>query len=235
MPNESGGAEFALTADGKDLVLGLRSKNAEDLQRLPLFQVHADLAANGETVRDLAGSMDGYIRLAGGAGRVPSGALAFLAQDFLTELISSINPFTKSDPYTNFECAVLLLHFYDGVLEADPVLVQQTDKLRIFANTKIDLKTEKLDANFRTVPRKGLGLSLSNLVNPYIKVTGTLAKPALVIDPEGVLIEGGVAVATAGLSILAKSFKNRFLSDKDPCGTALADADKKFAARKSQE
>ncbi|RLA28118.1 MAG: hypothetical protein DRQ63_04280 [Gammaproteobacteria bacterium] len=234
-PNESGGADFALTADGKNLVLGLRSKNAEELQRLPLFEVRADLAANGETVRDLAGSIDGYIRVAGGAGRIPSGSLAFLAQDFLTELISSINPFTKSDPYTNVECAVILLHFYDGEIEADPVFVQQTDKLRIFANTKIDLKTEKLDANFRTVPRKGLGLSLSNLVNPYIKVTGTLGKPAVVINPEGVLIEGGVAVATAGLSILAKSFKDRFLSDKDPCGTALADADKKFADRKSQE
>ncbi|RLA31978.1 MAG: hypothetical protein DRR11_09420, partial [Gammaproteobacteria bacterium] len=234
-PIESGGADFALTADGNDLVLGLRAKNTEDLQRLPQFQVRADLAANGETVRDLAGSMDGYIRLAGGAGRIPSGALAFLAQDFLTELMSSINPFTKSDPYTNVECAVLLMHFYDGVIEADPVFVQQTDKLRIFANTKIDLKTEKLDANFRTVPRKGLGLSLSNLINPYIKVTGTLGKPALVIDPEGVLIEGGVAVATAGLSILAKSFKNRFLSDKDPCGTALADADKKIESRKKEE
>ncbi len=71
------GADFALTADGKDLVLGLRSKNAEDLQRLPLFEVRADLAANGATVRDLAGSMDGYIRVAGGAGRIPSGALCF--------------------------------------------------------------------------------------------------------------------------------------------------------------
>jgi len=113
--------------------------------------------------------------------------------------------------------------------------VQQTDKLRIFANANIDLKTEKLDANFKIVPRKGLGISLSGLVNPYIKVTGTLGKPALVIDPEGALIEGSLAVATAGLSILAKSFKNRFLSDKDPCGTALADADEKIEMRKRDE
>jgi hypothetical protein len=128
-----------------------------------------------------------------------------------------------------------LLHFDDGVLEADPVLVQQTDKLRIFANTKINLKTEKLDANFRIEARKGLGLSLSNLLNPYIKVTGTLAKPSVVIDPEGVLIEGGVAVATAGLSILAKGLKSRFLSAKDPCGKALADADAQYTARKTGE
>ena len=62
-----------------------------------------------------------------------------------------------------------------------------------------------------------------------------MAKPTLVIDPEGVLIEGGLAVATAGLSIIAKSLKNRYLSGKDPCGKALADADEKFADRKSKK
>jgi hypothetical protein len=120
------------------------------------------------------------------------------------------------------------------VVEGQPALVQQTDKLRIFANVNVDLKTEKLDASFKMTPRKGLGISLSGLVNPYIKLTGTLGKPALVLDPEGVFIEGGVAVATAGLSILAKSFKDRFLSEKDPCGKALAESDEKYRTRQSE-
>jgi hypothetical protein len=34
-----------------------------------------------------------------------------------------------------------------------------------------------------------------------------------------------VAVATGGISILAKSFKDRFLSEKDPCGKAVANFD----------
>ena len=54
-----------------------------------------------------------------------------------------------------------------------------------------------------TVPQKGLGLSVTDLVNPYVKLSGTLAKPSLTLDPEGVLLEGGTAVATAGISILA--------------------------------
>jgi hypothetical protein len=127
----------------------------------------------------------------------------------------------------------MLLHFDEGVVEGQPAFVQQTDKLRISANTKIDLKTEKLDVNFKMTPRKGLGLSISNIVNPYIKLTGTLGSPSLVVDPESLLIEGSVAVATAGLSVLAKSFKDRFLSGKDPCGKALAQADEKYKARKS--
>ena len=233
IPNESGQADFSLVADGKNLVLGLRARTERELQQLPLFEVRAELTANGETVRDLAGSMDGYIRVVGGAGRVPSGSLSFFTQDFVTELISAINPFTKSEPYTSVDCSVLLLHFDEGVVEGQPAFVQQTDKLRIFANTKIDLKTEKLDVNFKMTPRKGLGLSISNLVNPYIKLTGTLGSPSLVVDPESVLFEGGVAVATAGLSVLAKSFKDRFFSGKDPCGKALAQADEKHEARKS--
>ena len=53
----------------------------------------------------------------------------------------------------------------------------QSDRLNIFANADVDLKTEKLVAEFNTVPQKGLGISLSNLVNPYVNVTGTLANP----------------------------------------------------------
>ena len=233
IPNESGGADFTLTADGKDLVVGTRARTEQELQELPLLELRAELSASGETVRDLAGSMDGYLRVVGGAGRVPAGGLSFFTRDFVTELIGTINPFTKSDPYTNVECAVVLLHLDDGAVEGLPALVQQTDKLRIFANVKIDLKDEKLDADFKMTPRKGIGISLSNLVNPYIKLTGTLGKPSLVIDPESVFIEGGVAVATVGLSILAKSLKDRFFSEKDPCGKALAASDEKYEARKS--
>jgi hypothetical protein len=233
IPNESGGADITFSADGKDLVLGIRAKTEEELQQLPLIEVRAELTGSGETGRDLAGSMDGYVRVVSGAGRVPSGSLSFFTQDFFTELVSAINPFTKSEPYTSVDCAVILLHFDEGVVKGQPAFVQQTDKLRISANTKIDLKTEKLNVDFKMTPRKGLGLSISNLVNPYIKLTGTLGSPSLVVDPESVLIEGGVAVATAGLSVLAKSFKDRFLSGKDPCGKAVAQADEKNEARKS--
>jgi hypothetical protein len=45
-----------------------------------------------------------------------------------------------------------------------------------------------------------------------------------VLDPKGALIQGGAAVATAGLSILAKSIKDRFLSPKDQCGKAVEEA-----------
>jgi hypothetical protein len=227
-PGDSGVADFDIDVDGKDLVMGFKAKTEEEFQRLPLIEVRAKLAGNGETFREMAGSLDGYVRLVSAAGRFSRGSLSLFTQDFVSELVSAVNPFAKSDPFTNVECAVILLHLKDGIISGKPALVQQTDKLRIFANATVDLKTEKVNADFKMVPRKGLGISLSNLVNPYVKLTGTMAKPSLVLDPEGVLVEGGLAVATAGLSILAKSFKDRFLSDKDPCGTALAKSDEKY-------
>ena len=51
----------------------------------------------------------------------------------------------------------------------------------------------------------------------------------LALDKEAALVEGGAAVATGGITILAKGLKDRFFSDKDPCGTAVANAEKQFA------
>jgi hypothetical protein len=69
-----------------------------------------------------------------------------------------------------------------------------------------------------------------SLVNPYVRVSGTLAKPSLGVNPEGVIVEGGAAVATGGLSILAKSFRDRFFAGKDPCVKAVIEADERYEA-----
>ena len=125
---------------------------------------------------------------------------------------------------------VILAAVEDGQLAGDPVLIVQSDKMKIVADAIVDLKTERLDADFNTVPQQGLGISLSNLINPYVKVSGTLANPALGFDPETALVEGSLAVATVGLSVLARNLTDRFLSAKDPCGKAISDADETFRA-----
>jgi len=224
LPNDRGEADMLITAVGENVVLGVLAKAEREVEKLPLYDIETEMAASGATTGELAASLDGYFHMVGRDGLVPAGAMSFFTGDLISELVQGLNPFAKSDPYTRVECAVLAMNFDHGAASGDPALVVQTDKLHIFAKADIDLKTEALDINFRIVPRKGLGISLSGLFNPYIKLTGSLAEPALILDPEGVLVEGGVAVATAGLSILAKGLKDRYLSDRDPCGTALATA-----------
>ncbi len=230
-PVESG-AEMLLTVGGSGLQMGLPANTVEDTAALPRYTVDTVLHGMGRTVRELAGSLNGYSRIVVGAGDIRTNALAFFTNDFLTEVVTTVNPFVKSDPYTHYECIVVLLRFEDGIVEGHPAAVFQSNRLRIFADATIDLKSEKLNASIRTVPTKGLGLSFSDLINPYTMVSGTLASPSLTLDPEGALIEGGTAVATGGLSILAKRFSDRYLKAKDACGKAVADADPDFQAMK---
>jgi uncharacterized protein involved in outer membrane biogenesis len=221
-------AALSLDIAGSKLVLGLTANTAEEFAALPRYELDTVLVGRGATVREMAASLNGYLRLAGGEGRVRTTALRLFTGDFVTEVLNTVNPFAKSDPNTHLKCAVFLAEIENGNATGDPILVAQTDRLRVLAYAEANLGSEKFNASIRTVPQKGLGLSVSDLVNPYVMLSGTFADPVLTLDPEGALIEGGVAVATGGVSILAKRFKERFLDDKDACGKALRDATPRF-------
>jgi len=224
------GVELDMRLLGSNISIGLPAYTVEDLEALPTYELDLAFITTGDTVREMAGNMNGYLRLVGDAGRIRLGTMRMFTQDFLFELINTLNPFSASDPYSNLKCMVVLATVEDGQVIGAPMLVVQSDKVNIFVDATVDLKTERLNAEFNTVPQQGLGISLSNLINPYVKVSGTLANPALGLNPESALIEGGVAVATGGLSILALTFKDRFLSTSDPCGKAISDADESFRA-----
>ena len=116
-----------------------------------------------------------------------------------------------------------------GVVTIFPV-IYHTEKLTILSEGNVDLNTEKIDLAFNTKPRKGIGLNAGTLINPLIKVGGRLTAPAVQMDAAGGIKSGGLAVATLGISVLAKSFSDRFLSSQDPCGearTALETRDSK--------
>jgi hypothetical protein len=89
--------------------------------------------------------------------------------------------------------------------------------MRMAANTSIDFKTEELRIGIRTTPRRTLSISAGELVNPYVQIVGTLAAPRLAVDETGLLISGGAAVATGGLSILARGVWDRLSRSQDPC------------------
>ena len=222
-------AVLSLDVAGTNMVMGMTAETEEEFARLPRYELETVLTGSGATTREIASSLNGYLRLTGGEGRFRALAIKLFTGDFLSEVLTTVNPFVKRDPYTNLQCAAALVQVENGVAVGNPMIVIQSDRLSTFSNAKLNLNTETIDADIRTVPRKGLGFSVSDLVNPYIKLGGTFANPTLNLDPEGVLIDGGIAVATAGVSILAKRFKERFLDAQDACGKAVSDAEPKFA------
>ena len=114
------------------------------------------------------------------------------------------------------------ISFVDGVATSNAI-VFQTDELAIASLGSIDFGSEVLDLSFRTQARKGIGISVTGVVNPYLKVGGTLAKPALQIDKKRGLLSGSVALLTGGLSILAQGMWDRYLSADNMCEAVLAD------------
>ena len=76
--------------------------------------------------------------------------------------------------------------------------------------------------------------SAGELLNPYIKIGGTLAEPRLMTDTSGALISGGAAAATGGLSIVGKSLWDRLSRSGDPCGDLAAEAKASLAGVKDE-
>ena len=63
-----------------------------------------------------------------------------------------------------------------------------------------------------------MSLSAGEIFNPFIRLSGTFAEPGVGIDEGGLLLSGGAAVATGGLTILAKAAWDRIARSNDPCG-----------------
>ena len=213
-----GRAEFQLGA--RDLTMGFSNLN-RDLSARARFDVN--LEATGNDLRTLVGGMNGAIY-----GRVDnltvieSVILKRLYGDLLQEIVSVINPFAEQSNQQKLNCVVVPLSIKNGLVKTAPDMLIRTDRLRIVSEASVNLANERIDLQFTTTPRNGITISAGELFNPYVKVVGTLARPRLAVDQEGVLISGGAAVATGGLSMLAQAAWRRLNRSSDPCGALEA-------------
>ena len=92
----------------------------------------------------------------------------------------------------------------------------------IVGGGNIDLNTEKLNIEFNTKPRKGVGVSAAMFITPFIKLGGTLASPHIGLSKKGVLLSGGAAILTGGLSFLFQGAADRATAESDMCDQTLA-------------
>lgn len=221
-----GGADIDLELHGTGIHFSLLAETPEERSMLPANDLTIQLNGTGKTTREVAASLNGSIRIVGREGKVKNSGLNLLFGDFLQELLNTVNPLSRSEPYTTIACSAYLFKVENGLIIMDPGIVIQTNKLNILSKGIIDLSTEKLDVNFKTQARKGIGISAGNILNNYIKVGGTLVSPKIVLDPTGTLVSSGAAVASYGLTIIVPSLWNRWFGPKDPCKAVIAEADK---------
>ena len=220
-------ASFELVA--RDFALGMDMAN-RDLAMTS--DIDIKLESTGTSLRTLAGNVDGVVFLVSQGGRIANNrALQFLYGNVIQQILSAINPLSTANPYTDFECIVLPIQLNAGVVDSNPSTLVATSEIQITSKSRIDLKTEEIEINIRTTPKKGISISAGEIVNPYIKVVGTLGSPRLAVDEKGVLLSGGAAVATGGISILASAAWSRLSRASDPCAQLTEDGLEELSTR----
>jgi hypothetical protein len=217
-------ADLSIALDLKDLRLNLMSGEVDSPQQVPPIGVSVDIRSKGTSPRALAASSTGRVVFTQGAGRVDNNAVGLASSDILAQVFSALNPFAKDEEHSNWECTVLRLDLTDGVGVLTPMLAQ-AEKILIVGSGTVDLTTEKLDIEFNTKPRSGVGVTADMFVTPFVKVGGTLAEPGVSLNAGGTLLAGGMAILTGGASILVKGMADRATAEGDQCAGALAELD----------
>ncbi len=219
------GAALQLAASGTRVRLARLNDTPAVRDARPRAEVSMEMEGEGATWRDLARSVDGRFRLTTGPGSIPAGTMGTLFGGLWRDLVAAVAPRIAARDTANVRCLAAFVDARDGVLRTTPALVMQTDRVNVIAHGSVQLATEQLELYLSTAPRRGrVDVTVAEIVNPYMRVTGTLASPGLGVDPKGVLFSGGAAVATAGISIVAKGVWDRMFRAEDPCAVAAAEA-----------
>jgi uncharacterized protein involved in outer membrane biogenesis len=204
----------------ENLKLGTWSGKGVPEDQIPTSNVAVEIQAAGGTPRKLASSTDGRIVLTQGSGRVKNDLIETLSGDVIAQLFNALNPFAKDEEFTDWDCSVFAIDFESGVGDITGLLLQ-SDKLMVVGGGNIDLNSEQLDIEFNTKPRSGVGVSADMFVTPFVKLSGTLANPSVGLNEKGLLLSGGAAVLTGGLSFLYKGLVDRATAEGGQCEEAL--------------
>jgi hypothetical protein len=135
---------------------------------------------------------------------------------------------------TAINCAAAFVTSEAGKLSGKPAVVVDTPDVKMFSNVTLDLGAERIKAKFKTVPQKGLGLSVSSVINPYVEVSGTLSDPKIMVDPANTVVGGSLAVMTGGLSILAQNVVERMSASGNICAARLSKANEEMSTLDDQ-
>ncbi len=213
-------------ADG-DYSLNLTTRvNAIQLEQLaaegqardtvPPLSIDLQLTGNGQSLHEIMASSSGQISGRQGEGQLDLQGAGALFADFLTSIVRTLNPLAEERTYTDIECGILAIDIESGVATIEE-LALQSDRLTIVSGGKVDFSTEEIDLTLNTKSREGLGLSVGGVANSFVKIGGTLREPAVGVDAAGTVTTTGAAVATGGLSVLAKGLWDRLSSEVDLC------------------
>ena len=218
----SSGKQSTLHAklEGRDLRLKVISGDLSSSKDSPTINISADLKSAGHSPRALAANSNGNVLVEVGPGELNNTILNRMAGDIIAKLISTLNPFTKAEDKSHLECGVMNADIVDGMSKVDTLMIQDK-KVQIVAGGTLDLKTEKINFEFNTKPRTGVGISADMFVTPFVGLGGTLKNPSIELKKTGTLLTLGAAFFTGGLSLALEGGVDRVSGSVDQCAVIL--------------
>jgi uncharacterized protein involved in outer membrane biogenesis len=191
----------------QNLHFGLTLSPDQDRSTLPPIGGDFTLRGQGNSLHELMASSSGGLSMRQGSGQIVNKGEDRLFGDMFLTILRTLNPMREKQVYRAIA---------DGVATLEKFAVQ-SKTMTVFVVGNVDFNTEKLKLAIRAKPREGLGVSLGGAVNSFLRLGGTLRSPKLQIDAKGSAVTGGVAVATGGLSLLAKGLYDRMSGQMDIC------------------
>jgi len=220
--------EAQLELTGRGLYIAASDEPAAKLPTRPRFDLEMTLQAKGADVRELAETLNGRLLIQAEQGAITrrGGVLVTLVMDdFLSRTLETINPLIKERDEVQLNCFVVLADIQNGKVQGAPMVALQTSEVNLVTRGEIDLSSELLNLDIITQPRRGFGISLGDIINPFTRIGGTLAAPRLVADQKSAVFETSAGILTGGAWVVARKFRDRFFAG-NPCAKALEGSDK---------
>jgi len=208
-PTGTNEADVKINFSAEKMVSNFSRQPKDKLHQVPALDIEFHASGKGVNLQEVAGTMNGSLYLGSEGGILEGVNLSVLDTFILDEIFSLIMPKTDTKNDLELTCVAAILKITDGLVETDPAFAFTTGQIALISKGTLDLKTEKMQFNFNATPNNALKISASELFNPYILVGGTLSEPQVGLDPAKVLLHGGAAIGTAGISVLAKGLLDR--------------------------
>ena len=208
-PTGTDQADVKIDLHTDDFVVNLSGLSEEKLGQVPAFDIEFHASGKGANVREVAGTLNGSLYVSSKGGSAENVDLSLLETFIIDQLFSVLMPKSNENINTQFSCIAANLQISDGLVTTMPAIAFTSQKVAVVTKGTLDLKTEKMNFNFNSTPTNALQISPGEMFHPYILISGTLARPAVGVDPGKAALHGGAAIATLGISVLAKGLIDR--------------------------
>ena len=221
---DAGSHSLAVSAQAQNLRLGALAVEGQDRSTIPPLNLEFSLSGTGRSMQEIMAGANGALSGSQQGGQINLQAAGILFSDLVTSILRTLNPLAETATTTNLECGVYEVQIVDGLATVKELAIQ-SERLTIVSSGSISLESEEIDLTLRTKTREGFGVSLGGVVNSFLKVGGTLAAPSIGVDAAGSVTTTGAAVATGGLSVLARGLWDRVSAEADLCSTLESRSD----------